>query len=88
VVPPRERRDHWSPTTPVIGRRFEGCNVEQRAQVGVQCPKCLWRQFMEVEIDPQIINTPLAREIQAHLEEWMLSRCPNHLGEFLKTSKN
>lgn len=43
---------------------------------------------MEVEIDPQIINSPLAREIQAHLQEWVLSRCPDHLGEFLKTSRN
>jgi hypothetical protein len=43
---------------------------------------------MEVEIDPQIINSPLAQEIQAHLQEWMLSRCPDHLGEFLKTSRN
>lgn len=43
---------------------------------------------MEVEIDPQIINSPLAREIEVHLQEWMLSRCPNHLGEFLKTSRN
>ncbi|MBZ5516724.1 MAG: hypothetical protein LAN62_18120 [Acidobacteriia bacterium] len=62
--------------------------MEQRTQVGVQCPKCQWRQFMEVEIDPQIINSPLAREIQAHLQEWVLSRCPDHLGEFLKTSRN
>ena len=62
--------------------------MEQRAQVGVQCPRCQRRQFMEVEVDPLLMNSPLAREIQAHLEEWMLSRCPDHLGEFLKTSKN
>ena len=43
---------------------------------------------MEVEIDPQIINSPLAQEIEAHLQEWMLSRCPEHLGEFLKSSRN
>ena len=43
---------------------------------------------MEVEVDPLLMNSPLAREIQMHLEEWMLSRCPDHLGEFLKTSKN
>ena len=43
---------------------------------------------MEVEIDPRLMNSPLAREIQAHLEEWMLSRCPDHLGELLKASKN
>jgi len=62
--------------------------MEQRTQVGVQCPKCHWRQFMEVEMDPQIMNSPLAQEIRTHLQEWMLSRCPDHLGEFLKTSKN
>jgi hypothetical protein len=62
--------------------------VEERAQVGVQCPKCLRRQFMEVEIDPRLMNSPIAREIQAHLEEWMRSQCPDHLGEFLKASRN
>jgi hypothetical protein len=62
--------------------------MEQRTQVGVECPKCQRRQFMEVEIDPRLINSPLAREIQAHLEEWMFSRCPDHLGEFLKTNRN
>lgn len=43
---------------------------------------------MEVEVDPQFANTPLALEIQRHLEEWVLSRFPDHLGEFLKTTKN
>ncbi len=43
---------------------------------------------MEVEIEPLLADSPLAREIQKHLEEWMLSRCPDHLGEFLKTSRN
>jgi hypothetical protein len=62
--------------------------MEQRAQVRVQCPKCQWRQFMEVEIDPQIINSPLAKEIEGHLQEWVLSRCPDHLGKFLKSSRN
>jgi len=43
---------------------------------------------MEIEVDPQFANTPLALEIQRHLEEWMLSHCPDHLGEFLRMSKN
>jgi hypothetical protein len=43
---------------------------------------------MEVEIDPRLMNSPMAREIQAHLEEWMRSQCPDHLGEFLKASRN
>lgn len=62
--------------------------MEQRAQVGVECPKCHRRQFMEVEIDKQLLESPLARDIQAHLEEWLLSRCPDHLGEFLNLSRN
>ncbi len=62
--------------------------MEQRARVGVECPKCHWREFMDVELDTQIMQTPVAKEIQAHLQEWMLSRCPNHLGEFLKISRN
>jgi len=65
-----------------------GVNVEQRTQVGVECPKCHRRQFMEIEIDTGLLNSPLAQEIQAHLQEWMLSRCPDHLGEFLKSSRN
>ena len=62
--------------------------MEQRAQVGVECPKCQRRQFMEVEIDPRLMNSPVAREILAHLQEWVLSRCPDHLVEFLKSSRN
>lgn len=62
--------------------------MEQRAQVGVECPQCQRRQFMEVEIDPRLMNSPVAREILAHLQEWMLSRCPDHLGDFLNLSKN
>ena len=62
--------------------------MEQRAQVGVECPKCQRRQFMEVEIDPRLMNSPVAREILAHLQEWMLSRCPDHLGEFLNSTRN
>ena len=62
--------------------------MEQRARLGVECPRCHWREFMDVEMDTQIMQSPLAQEIQAHLQEWMLSRCPDHLGEFLKTSRN
>jgi hypothetical protein len=69
-------------------RGYKGTVMEQRAQVGVQCPKCQRLQFMEVEVDPRFMQSPLAREIQTHLEEWMLSRCPDHLGEFLKASRN
>ena len=43
---------------------------------------------MEMEIDPDIVNSPIAAEIQKHLEEWLLSRCPDHLGDFLKATRN
>jgi hypothetical protein len=62
--------------------------MEQRTQVGVECPKCHWRQFMEIEVDERLLNSPLAADIRHHLEEWMRSRCPNHLGELLKMSRN
>jgi hypothetical protein len=62
--------------------------VEHRTQVGVECPQCHWRQFMEIEVDEGIMNTPLAAEIRSQLEAWMASRCPDHLGAFMKLSKN
>jgi hypothetical protein len=62
--------------------------MEHRTQVGVECPLCHWRQFMEIEVDERLLHSPLAADIQHHLEEWMRSRCPNHLGEFLKASRN
>jgi len=43
---------------------------------------------MEVEIDPRLMNSSVAPEILAHLQEWMLSRCPDHLGEFLNSTRN
>jgi len=43
---------------------------------------------MEIEVDERLIHSPLAAEIRHHLEEWMRSRCPNHLGELVKTARN
>jgi hypothetical protein len=43
---------------------------------------------MEIEVDEGIMNTPLAAEIRSQLEAWMASRCPDHLGAFMKLSKN
>jgi hypothetical protein len=43
---------------------------------------------MEIEIDARLLNSPLAQEIQAHLQEWMLSRCPDHLGRINGLSGN
>ena len=66
----------------------KGDQVEHRAQVGVECPHCHWRQFVEVQLDDRVVDSPLAREIQRHLEAWMASRCPDHLGPILDLSKN
>lgn len=63
--------------------------MEQRVQVGVECPQCHWRHFLEVEIhDDRLLKSPLAGEIKAHLEAWVASRCPDHLGPILEQSKN
>lgn len=62
--------------------------MEQRTQVGVECPQCHWRQFMEIEVDSQLLKSPVALEIRHHLEEWVKSRCPDHLGPIMEISKN
>jgi len=66
----------------------EDGRMEHRAQVGVECPQCHWRQFVEVNLDKVVADSPYGREIQAHIQEWLRSRCPDHLGTFLKYSKN
>jgi hypothetical protein len=62
--------------------------MEHRTQVPVECPACHWRQFVEVNLDHSLLDSPQAREIQGHLEEWLRSRCPDHLGPILEFSKN
>ncbi len=62
--------------------------MEHRAQVGVECPQCHWKQFVEVQFDKPPENSPPAIEIQAHLEAWMASRCPDHLSAISKFSRN
>jgi len=62
--------------------------MEQHAHVPVECPQCHWKQFMEVEIDPRMIQSPLYKKIQQELEEWIRSRCPDHLGVIAGLSKN
>ena len=62
--------------------------MEHRAQVGVECPHCHFRQFVEVEFDKPVLNAPLAQEIRAQLEAWMASRCPEHLTPTLGRMKN
>ncbi len=60
--------------------------MEHRAQVPVQCPVCSWRHFMEIEAD--ITDTKGGQELRKHLEAWIASRCPDHLGPILEMSKN
>jgi hypothetical protein len=43
---------------------------------------------MELGFDQAIMDTPLAREIQRQLQEWLRSRCPDHLGAIMETMKN
>ena len=62
--------------------------MEQRTQVNIQCPLCHGRQFLEIEVEEKLLKSPLAREIQGHLEAWLASRCPDHLGAILNVSKN
>ncbi|HEX5413700.1 MAG TPA: hypothetical protein VFZ27_17795 [Terriglobia bacterium] len=63
-------------------------DVGHRAQVGIECPTCHARQFMEIQIDNPMLNSRAAEEIRLQLEAWIASRCPDHLGPILKTSMN
>jgi hypothetical protein len=60
--------------------------IEHHAQVPVQCPVCNWRHFLEVEIED--FNKVAGSELRKHLEAWLASRCPDHLGPILEMSKN
>jgi hypothetical protein len=63
---------------------------EHKAQVGVECPQCHFRQFVEVAVEQESLfdGSPLYREIQEQLVAWMRSRCPDHLGVIADMSKN
>jgi hypothetical protein len=43
---------------------------------------------MELGLDQAIMDTPVAREIQRQLQEWLRSRCPDHLGAIMEKMKN
>jgi len=43
---------------------------------------------MELGIDQAIMESPVAKEIQRQLQEWLRSRCPDHLGEIMEKMKN
>lgn len=59
-----------------------------RAQVGVECPVCRWRHFLEVNFDLATLDARSSQEVARQLQEWLRSRCPDHLGPFLKASKS
>jgi hypothetical protein len=68
----------------------ENPSEQHRAQVGVECPQCHYREF--VEVDSDLVGTfqdsKVARSIHAELQAWMLSRCPQHLRTITSMSKN
>jgi len=59
-----------------------------RAQVGVVCPLCARRHFLEIGCDDSLLASPAAKEIREHLEAWMASRCPDHLGAIAEMGRN
>jgi hypothetical protein len=63
---------------------------EHRAHVGVECPQCHFRQFMEVESDlvGALQDSKVTRTIYAELQAWMISRCPDHLRAIAAVSRN
>jgi DNA-directed RNA polymerase subunit RPC12/RpoP len=58
--------------------------------MGIECPHCHFRQFMEVDSD--LMNTfqdsKVVRKIYAELQAWMVSRCPEHLRAIAGMAKN
>ena len=67
---------------------IESKSLVHQAHVGVECPRCHWRQFVEINLDRNQINSPLAAEIRSHLAAWIASRCPDHLNVISNLSKN
>ena len=43
---------------------------------------------MELSLDQAIMDSPAAKEIQRQFQEWLRSRCPDHLGVIIETMKN
>ena len=60
--------------------------MDHRAQVPVQCPICNWRHFLQVEVED--FSKVAGEELRQHLEAWLATRCPDHLGPILEMSKN
>jgi hypothetical protein len=43
---------------------------------------------MELSLDQAIMDSPMAKEIQHQLQEWLRSRCPDHLGPIMAKMRN
>jgi hypothetical protein len=66
----------------------ESSQPEHHAQLGVECPQCHFRQFVQVEFDKHEMNPPMVMEIRSHLQAWMATHCPDHLRAILGGMKN
>ncbi|MGH9355526.1 MAG: hypothetical protein ACRD10_05290 [Terriglobia bacterium] len=66
----------------------DGGPIIHSAHMGVECPRCHWKQFIEINLDTPQTDNPMAREIRAQLEAWIASRCPDHLNVIPALSKN
>jgi len=64
--------------------------AQHRTHVGVECPQCHFREFMEVDSDlgGTFNDNAVARKIYAELQAWMVSRCPDHLKAISRLSRN
>ena len=60
--------------------------MQHRAQLPVQCPVCNWQHFLEIGVEEE--DFAAGAELRKHLEAWIASRCPDHLGPVLESSKN
>jgi len=41
-----------------------------------------------MEIEAEVTDLKAGQELRKHLEAWIASRCPDHLGPILEMSKN
>jgi hypothetical protein len=41
-----------------------------------------------MEIEAEVTDPAVGSELRKHLEAWIASRCPDHLGPILEMSKN
>jgi len=61
-----------------------------RAQMGVECPRCHFRQFVVVdsELTETLLDSQAAQRVHTELVGWMASHCPEHLRSISLLSRN